>query len=109
MKDEELKAGKVYLLKGGLIMRCFGPYSSVGHQEERQRDPNAVTCYAFKSVQEPQDGDPVGYSANAEYVLREIAVEDIRMLKDRREQCLARKLMHDVEDLDFLLKELAAT
>jgi len=106
MKDEELKAGKVYILKGGLILRCFGPYSREGHQDRQETPMSPPTCYSFRSVQDPQDGMAIGYSAWAESVIREITVADISMLKDRREQCLSRKLKHEVEDMDFLLKEL---
>lgn len=94
MKQEEMKTGKVYLLKGGLLLRCRGLYGGTG------------PCFAFGGIREDQDGPAVGYSADAPYVLREVTLADLEWLKERRLNLVHRDMFTYAEDIDFLIEEL---
>lgn len=98
---ESLKVGRVYLLAGGHIMRYQGLYAG---RDGKPKGP----CLAFRGVTGTHDPEcPVGYSASAEQVRREITAEDIGWLQERRAQAAARGLIaEEVEVIDQILKEL---
>lgn len=109
MNLENLEVGKVYLLKGGRLMRYQGPYSSSGHKPgiySIKRDP-ANPCLAFRGVRDDHDPScPTGYSANASEVIREMT--DRSWLKARRNQARARNLEEDALDAEQVLSELVS-
>lgn len=74
-----LQIGKIYLLKGGYILRYRGPYSGKG------------PMLAFGSVLDPNE-DPVGYSAAPSEVVKRITRRDLDWLKKRQKETHARGL-----------------
>ena len=90
-----LIVGKVYLLRGGYILRYQGPWGGKG------------PCLAFRCPQEGVSDPPVGYSASVEEVIREVTQADRDWLLTRRDQARARNLHESVADTEFVLQELA--
>ena len=97
MNTSDLTFGKVYLLRGGHILRYQGLYAGKG------------PCLAFRGVLDGVSEPPVGYSASIDEVLQEVTLNDAHWLKERREASLSRGLDEAGEDLKFILKELGAT
>lgn len=89
-----LTKGKIYLLRGGHVMRYFGLYGDVG------------PCLAFR---DPRDLDwdlPTGASFAPGDVLREVTREDRLWLQSRQEQATARKLTECADATAFVLAEV---
>ena len=96
-----LTVGKVYLLKGGHVLRYQGFYCN------SNGTPGKGPNLAFRCVQEGVTEPATGYSAAPGDVLREITAADRDWLKSRRENAQARNLSEDVADMDLVLRELA--
>jgi hypothetical protein len=86
--------GKVYMLRGGNILRCHGPYANEG--------PNL----AFARITDALTTVPSGYSASLDDVLYELTRAHVEMLESRRAQALARGLAEDVDAMTALIAEL---
>jgi len=106
MKLEELKVGKVYLLRGGYLMRYQGPYASSKQKlgvYSIKRDPSDP-CLAFRTPRAEHDPScPTGYSASLSDVLREMT--DRTWLESRRDQARARNLEEETLDAEQVLSE----
>lgn len=90
----DLTVGKVYLLRGGNLLRYQGPWGGKG------------PCLAFRCPQEGVSDPPVGYSASEGEVLREVTQADRGWLETRRDQARARNLHEAADDAEFVLREL---
>jgi len=94
MKTAELKIGKPYLLRGGLILRYRGLYNNKG------------PCLAFGPIADPVSDPPVGYSASEDEVLQELGRRDIVWLRKRAAQATARNLHQTAADCDLVIAEI---
>lgn len=97
-----MDVGKVYMLRGGLILRYQGPWGN-----PKAHRPNPNPCLAFRRVSESVSDPASAYSAVAEDVLYEITPDRLPMIQFRREQLLLRDLLTEVEDMDVLIAELS--
>lgn len=93
MTTPSLEIGKVYMLRGGHVLRYLGLYGGEG------------PALAFGPVQEPA-GDPVGASVAADDVLYEMDKSKMEVIRRRLRDALNRGLERDVEDMLTLVKEL---
>ncbi len=95
MKTEDLKPGRVYMIKGGFLLRlqfvhglpCFS----------RFRHP------VFSSI--TSDFSSIYILASS--ILREITPADLPWIHTRRAQAAARSLPGEVADMDHLIEELS--
>lgn len=77
--------GKFYLLKGGLVLRCHGPYRCAQHKDPALQ----INTYAQPS-RELGDGPTAAYSSYNEDVIRELTTADAEWLRGRRESLLSK-------------------
>ena len=94
---EKMTIGKVYRLRGGLILRYQGPWGGKG------------PCLAFRPVRDGVTEPPAGYSTGPEQITGEVTSADLGWVRERREQAAARNLLEEVADMDHLIKELEST
>jgi hypothetical protein len=98
----DMKAGGVYMIRGGHVLRYRGLYASAGRPAGRPADN---PCLAFGPVQDEGPFDPpVGASIGRKDVLYPITPADLGWLRERREAMLSRKL--DTTDIEHLIAEL---
>jgi hypothetical protein len=105
-----LTIGRVYMLRGGHIMRYRGPYeksAATRRREEQSGIELPPGTYAFGPVSEKAFDQAVGHSVYAGDVLYEITADKLDVIRTRRADCAARGLTEDVSEMDFLLSELA--
>lgn len=96
-----VEVGKVYMIRGGLILRYAGPWWDEEERRKMGREPGPGL--RFERVSEPGTS---WYSAAIEDVLYEITPDKLPMIQFRREQLLARDLFTEVADMDVLIAEL---
>ena len=90
----ELKVGALYMLKGGHVMRYRGPWGGTG------------SCGAYQMPTEELSDPPVGYSASAEEVLRELTAADVPGLVERVAALRARGLDIEADEAVAAVLEL---
>lgn len=99
MNLEDLEVGKLYLLRGGHLMRYQGLYAKNG----KPKGPGL----AFRGVRHHHDpAVPTGYSATKSEILRKVTIDDLSWLEVRRDEARARDLEDHALDAQFALDEL---
>jgi hypothetical protein len=94
VKAEELVVGRIYLLRGGNVLRYTGKFTPTSR------------CHSFRSPSD-EDWTPSGYSALIEEVTRELKLpEDREFLTNRRMNCEVRNLMDEAARMTLVLDEL---
>lgn len=102
-----MKRGKVYLLKGGHVLRCHGPWGSTeadGFRSTRER-PNL----AFSAPSRALDDIATGYSAAPDEVIKELDASDLEWLPMRLLELEARGLDDEAEEIRLVIRELRGT
>lgn len=97
----EFMVGKLYLLVGGDLMRYQGPYGG-----DNYAPLTSGACLAFSSPLLPVSSPAVGYSANAERVLKQLTAEDIQWLIARKAALLSRNLTAEAKCVARAIQEL---
>jgi len=93
----KLKVGKIYMLRGGHILRYHGPWGGRG------------PCLAFQTPKEELAGNLdhiVGYSASESEVLYQFEKKNIPSLLGRIEDLKARAMFFAAEEIENVVKEL---
>lgn len=107
MKQEDLRIGAIYKLRGGHILRFHGIQT---HTYQIGRQTKVASGNAFCCVRKPFPNEEIsGEYLPTEDVLREITKNDLSELEGRLANCSVRNLPEEVADMDFLIAELKGT
>lgn len=86
----KLEADKIYLLKGGNIMRFVA-------------EKNSAVAF-FRGL---RSNHPFGHPVNTTDVIRQLSIGDVLVLERRRAEAEVRGLLQEAEDMKAAIKELA--
>jgi hypothetical protein len=89
-----MQRGKIYLLRGGHVLRCHGLWGGQG------------PYFAFQPPSHGVTEDAAGYSAAAADVIRKISAKDLPWLFTRVTELEARNLKTEATEIRAVIKEI---
>lgn len=99
-----LTRGKLYLLKGGHVMRYHGAWGSTERDGFRATKPGH--CGAYQAPSAELSDVAVGYSAGADEVIRELGPADLVWLDERFAQLMARNMEAEATEIRIAANEI---
>jgi len=99
-----MKRGKVYLLKGGRVLRCHGPWGST--EAEGFASKHLKPNLAFQAPSAELTDVAVDYSAAFDEVIKEIDASDLEWLPMRLLGLETRGLDAEAAEIRLVIREL---